>query len=631
MSAKRDLADLFSLLEKPTSEFVTSESFKRLEKEVDVIKYIEPFGLPEVKKLICCSAELAEQEWAAKYSDARRLYCADASLDVFELLMQYIDITKFENKILMCVDGSILGRINDYFTQINQEMDRAKKERSSLKGKIAKARKQAKDAPQEKDSLVEKNIEGIAIEGNSDEAAASSVKSEDELRLEKLNDQITEFEKSIEAFREHYEKAKTYLNQITNVEVMDAQRQKAYKAIDEIQPSVEEEFLIQYISDGELTTENEQSLRNYGFLQKFVALFEKTDYRNVAFPVLAKLYSDNAIDLECDLIAHFIGTHNRMLSEYLEKMYLSNPSYLEDTENRIFLEYSIKESIGGSNDYVTWWNTINKTSDWKIILKTADDVVDESLLKIATTLMHHVSGTSMDAFMELIQSTDVEKLGITPAEFIVEFIAQESPEQKDLVKSYIYRTDQSIRKLQRKLAAKEREINRYSQELFTSVYHPLEQLEELAVNLKHSDGEIKCSLVASHVIPALADLRVGLSAMGLETADEIESWKMQFFVDYDPQKHRMPSTPGSKGKKVKLQTLGFSYTDDDGNQKIRAAEVYIPAPVQKRPSKASVAKVSVQNKINHPENAAPSKKKRPHMNMNISNKPSKSTQKGEKK
>ena len=59
MSEKQDLAVLFSLLDRPIAEFVESEAFKRLEREPDVIRNIEPFGLPEVKKLICCSSNLS--------------------------------------------------------------------------------------------------------------------------------------------------------------------------------------------------------------------------------------------------------------------------------------------------------------------------------------------------------------------------------------------------------------------------------------------------------------------------------------------------------------------------------------------------------------------------------------------
>lgn len=622
MSEKRDLANLFRMLDRPIAEFVESESFKKLEQETDVIKHIEPFDLPEIKRLICCSDLLIAQKWAKKYTEARKLYVSDVGLDVDSLLIKYKDDLEFEKKILACVDDGVLCKINAFFKEIIAEKDQAKKDRSSLRGKITKARKKlpkmnCTDA--EEVTLINNAILKIKL---------------DELRVEELNKIIVAHEDFLKIYTKHASKTAEHLKRMQNIETMDIQRQKAYKVVDEIKPPAEEEFLCHYIRSGELSAEEEESLRNYGFLQRFIALFDKAIYRDMAFPVLAKLYSDNAIDLESDLIAKFINTHGRLLAEYLEKQYSEVPAYLEDTENRVFLEYSIRETLTGNDEYTLLWNKISKVTDWKIILEIAEEVSDDSLLKVAVNLMHHVSGYSMDAFMELLQSEEAKVFDITLAEFIIELVGQESPEQEDLLRKYIRGTDQNIRKLQRRVAVKEREINRHSQELFSALYQPLEQLEQLAVNLRLSDGEIKCSLVAGHVVNALAELRENLSALGLDTADEVATWRRQSFVDYDPEKHRMPSMIGSAGEQVKLQTLGFTYTDDEGNNKIRAAEVYIPAPAESQLEKAPQVKVSEQNQKKYVADTITSKKKKGYpKNRSVVEKPKKFTQnqKGKKK
>ncbi len=639
MSEKYDLAVLFGLLEKTVAEFVESESFKRLEKEPDVIRRIEPFELPEVKRLICCSAILAEQEWAKKYDEARRLYDDKNTWSVSWLLAQYNEVAIFEKKILACVDGSILDKINAFNKKITAEKEKAKKERASLKGKMTKAKKKlTKEIVQEtvtgKIDVAEKfDIENVAFKNSISEKLMVVTKSEDELRVEKLDKYIRERENILRKFEKHFSKTLAYLNKINNIETMDEQRQKAYRVINEIKPSEEEVFLDRYIHEGELSAKDEELLRDYGFLQRFMELFDKSEHRIYAFPVLAKLYMDNAIDLECDLIARFIGTHSKMLADYLEEQYSSVPGYLNDTENRVFLEYSIKHTVAGKNDYVKWWNSICKAADWKIVLDTAEEIIDDSLLKVVIKLMRHVSGTGMDAFLELLDSKEGETLRITRAEFIIELIGQEVPTRKNLVSSYVRSTDQNVRKLQRRVAIKEREINRYSQELFSALYQPLEQLEQLAVNLKLSNGEIKCSLVAEHVINALADLRENLSVLGLDTADDVTAWRRQLFVDYDPEKHRVPSSIGKAGEQVKLQTLGFTYMDDEGNNKVRAAEVYIPTLVEAQPEKTSDAK---NTKIKHQKKIAenmPSKKTKNSKSGNSMKKSKKSTQsqKGKRK
>ncbi len=636
MSEKHDLDVLFSMLERPTEEFMASIHFKNLEKEYDVIKRIEPFGLPEVKKLICCSDLLSQCDWAAKYAEARNFYLQSQELDVLNLLFRYQDAKTFEEKILNCVDGGILAVIYNYLTTLTEEKNSQKKERSTLKGKITKAKNKV---------TAEGNQETVPsatsdFGKNVNEAKAeptTEIKTDDEIHLEILDKAIEEKEHFLRAFDKHYSKVQLHLKKESNLEEMDAQRQKAYAAIDEIKPPREEEFLIQYISDGVLTEEAENELRNNGFLQRLLECLGKNSYKNVAFPVLAKLYSDGAIDLECNLIEQFIQTHNRMLAEYLEDQYTGNAKYIMDSENRSFIEYAIKESLNGVNDYVTWWNSIKSTDDWKYILEVSSEIQDEPVIRTAVKLMHHVYGTSMDSFMELISADENGELKITPGEFISEFLGQEAPEQKDLIRGYIRIAEQTTWKLQRRLASKERDLNRYRQDLFSSVYLPIEQLEELAVNLRLSDGKIKCSLVADHVISALASLREGLAAMGLETADDIETWQRQSLIVYDPEKHRMTSAVSDVNEKVKLQTLGYSYTDDEGNQKVRAAEVYIPAPLmnttnnEMKQSSGSQRNHAESGNNRHPQGGHNMKKKGYPKGGSIQNNNNKSKQKDGKR
>lgn len=632
MSEKQDLAILFSVLDKPVEEFTACPSFKNLEKENDIIKKIEPFGLPEVKKLICCSKILESCEWTTKYNVAREIYTQIDRMDVLKILSKYQDASQFEEDILKCVDGSILNLFLEFFDNMTLNKDSRKKEKASLKGKITKAKKKVEET--ESDSATIKNDE-VKVR-----------KTDDEIRLEKLEEEIAEKEQFLKCFEKHFARTRVYLLKITNLEEMDLQRQKAYAAIDEIKPSREEEFLIQFIRDGIITDEIESELRNYGFLQRLLECFDKNSYKDIAFPVLAKIYSEGAIDLESELVEKFVLNHNRMLAEYLEDQYTMDSQWINDAENRVFLEYSIKGTVSGNNDYVTWWNSIKLSGDWKYILEVASEMELGSLALISSKLMHHVYGQSMDAFMELLNAGNVQEIKLSASEFIDEFLRKEAPDQRDLVRGYIRNIEQSNRKIQRRLASKEREINRHSQELFSSLYAPLEELEELAVNLRLSDGKIDCSLVAGHVINALSSLREGLCAMGLETAEEIELWQKQSLIDYNPEKHRMTSVVENVNEKVKLQTLGYSYIDDEGNTKVRAAEVYIPAPLEDKKDSSDLKKDTNNvkenannsyhggnhSKGNYPKGAKSKKKRNGYLKKNKNNGHiNKHTQKGKRK
>lgn len=434
---------------------------------------------------------------------------------------------------------------------------------ASLKGKITKA----KNKLQDESGMEEK----ATVESDS--------KNSDELQVEELDKIIGEKDNFLKRFNKHYQVTKKYFDKYNNVEQMAKIREQAYAAIDEVKPPREEEFLLEYVESGSLSDENIEELKNYGFVQRFLECFNKKSYIDLAFPVLSKLYEDGAIDFEDKQICQFVNNHPRLLAEYLEDEYNKNPESLMDEDNGILIEYAIKSCLDGCNDYITWWNTIKTPKDWKYILKKINDMYGIPIEEKATKLLHHVEGKSLTAFVELMNSNEANDVSLSASELVSEYLGQEAPDAKDLVRGYVRNFEQSNRRLQRRLVSKERELNRFSSDLFSSIYLPLEQLENLAVNLRLSDGEIKCSLVAGQMIQALASLREGLSAMGLDTADEIENWQCQSLIEYDVEKHRMSSPVISHEDKVKLQTLGYAYIDDEGNRKIRAAEVYIPAPV----------------------------------------------------
>lgn len=133
MSEKQDLAILFSLLDKPTKDYMASPSFCRLEQEKEVVKHIEKFRLPEVNKLICCSSILADLEWTQQYTSVRYLYGTSSDFDVVDLLSKFAnDLTGFEERILSVVGSDIIKKIIAYFNKVKNERDRNKKERASL-------------------------------------------------------------------------------------------------------------------------------------------------------------------------------------------------------------------------------------------------------------------------------------------------------------------------------------------------------------------------------------------------------------------------------------------------------------------------------------------------------------------
>ena len=94
-------------------------------------------------------------------------------------------------------------------------------------------------------------------------------------------------------------------------------------------------------------------------------------------------------------------------------------------------------------------------------------------------------------------------------------MASSNPQNRDIVIAMMRLMDQLNRKIQRKLNIAERRINSQGQDLFSSIYIPVEHLEEIAVNLRESKGSINCSLVGKQLTEMIAELREGLSVMNL--------------------------------------------------------------------------------------------------------------------
>ena len=117
-------------------------------------------------------------------------------------------------------------------------------------------------------------------------------------------------------------------------------------------------------------------------------------------------------------------------------------------------------------------------------------------------------------------------------------------------------------------------MNSQEQELFSSIYSPLEQLEELAINLRCTDGSIKCNLVAGQLMNMIGLLRDGLISIGVETIVDSDDWKSQANICFDSEKHRSTIPIKDIPEMVKPRTMGFMYRDDDGEKQLHPAKVY---------------------------------------------------------
>ena len=136
--------------------------------------------------------------------------------------------------------------------------------------------------------------------------------------------------------------------------------------------------------------------------------------------------------------------------------------------------------------------------------------------------------------------------------------------------------EQNQRKIQRKLNTTERIVRSQSQEIFSNLYSPMQDLEDLTASIKDTQKEIDCNLVAGKLFTVVEELRSGLTALGVDTVEDFDSWRKRSLVSYDSQKHKaFLMNDNDDISEVKIRTLGFIYRDDDDVENRVLAEVCI--------------------------------------------------------
>lgn len=153
-----------------------------------------------------------------------------------------------------------------------------------------------------------------------------------------------------------------------------------------------------------------------------------------------------------------------------------------------------------------------------------------------------------------------------------------------------------------KLNSTERSLRSQSQELFSSLYNPLERLEELAINLSITSGHIESALVGKQICDQLAELRGALETFNISPVGDIEDWKSLKGVPFEPAHHQLSVDVKKFPERVRLKSLGFSYVDDEGIQKERKAQVFFFNTPNPEPSHS-------QKKSSHGKSRSATRKK----------------------
>lgn len=572
MSIKVQLAELCANRKLPMAEYKKLTAFAMLEQESAIIEKIEGFHLPEITKLICGSEILGALPWAGKYQKISPLYCKPEEIDVVQVILGCKTASSFEGEILRFADAGILQVFQKYYDDLLTLQDTKRKERTKLVKKINTQKKKEEESATSVAETTEETEVPLMSENkeNGDTSAPPEVQlSADEKKLEILKNELSKLDKYLKQHKVYIEKIRDYVAKVQETD-SDENREKAYRSLNDVKMPYEEAFLKSFISSGVVSGEYHVQFRDQGFVNRVLQCLEKGSFKDYALPILLRLYDEGAIDLIEGPASDFLNQHPERLCDYLVEKAPISVEDLSNPELELLIEKAIQKELSdatgkSSSFFSEFWNTIVDQSIWRWIVSKVNEIINgENINSAVSCLLLKLGGKAAKSLVEVLFDDSEATIKVSTAEVMASLLKNSGSCERDVIIETIRLLEQNNRKVQRKLNTSERKLRSHSQELFSSVYLPMEQLEELAINLKLTKGEIKASLVASHLIDIVLSLREGFEALDLLPIADTDDWKYQNKIEFDPDTHHVTMDNDCVPDTIRLRSLGFRYQDDDG-------------------------------------------------------------------
>lgn len=586
MNIKVQLAELCANRKLPMAEYKKLSAFSILEQESAIVEKIECFYLPEITKLICGSEILSALSWAGKYQRVSPLYCNPEEMDVAQVIRGCKTVSSFECEILRFADAGILQMFQKYYDDLLARRDAKCKERTKLEEEIKAENSSVETIEEAENNLISENKE------NGDVSVTPEVQlSDDEKKLEILKSELSELDKYFEQNKVYIEKIRAYAEKVQETG-SDENREKAYRSLDDVKMSQEETFLKNFISSGVVSEEYHVQFHDQGFVNRVLQCLEKGLFKDYSLPILLKLYDECAIDLVEGPASDFLNQHPERLCDYLVEKVPISVEDLSNPELELLIEKAIQKELsdatGKSTSFFSeFWNTIVDQSIWHWIVSKINEITNgENINSAVSCLLLKLDGKAAKSLVEVLFDDSKATIKVSATEIMASLLKNSGSCERDIIIETIRSLEQNNRKVQRKLNTSERKLRSHSQELFSSVYLPIEQLEELAINLKLTKGEIKASLVASHLIDIVLSLRDGLETLDLLPIADSDDWKYQNKIPFDSNTHRITMDNDCMPNTVRLRSLGFRYQDDDGEWQQYNAQASIEIDLPKSEKKA---------------------------------------------
>lgn len=602
MTYKQMIAELASTEEFSVERLKALEAYKELEQHPEIIKAIESYHLPEINRLICTSDLLLKESWAKYYkkiSDIVRYEDNSNSINsksnklkqekaINKLLIEMNkagDDGESEFKQLINLEDNIFKiRLAESFHNISNEIQIAKKEVDKIKKE------------QEKRAEIKKRKES---------EIRSYCNEYDELSDKDLDEKIDELLDDINYksdWMKDYERFAEIISHNNNPD-FEERRSKVYAITKTFSEPDADEFVELFIRENVISEEYIQSLRKPEFLSKVISCLNRM--QKYACQVILCLVNEGYIDLNSKEFKECINNiESKYLHGYLFEEYKERKSIINDKTVLKLWNIAILKEIQNEHKepiFTDLWAIIDDKKSWNYIIKSVAMCSDfyKNIIKFISV----DNPRSPSIIAELIVSSDDIKIRSSVTEIASEILGNDK--QNRIVRELLYEMNSINSKNITQLNIANRKNLRYGQDLFSSIYKPVEQLEGFTIDLKMSTKNFSKNIIINELMDIVEKLRDGLLDLDIDTVEELDNWKNQISVKYNLKKHMLESMSEIKPSEVKIHALGYKYKDSDGKKQCYRAKVYVSDDFIEVNNKKQSVKDSIKNKPYKKKNITP--------------------------
>lgn len=575
------MAELYANKDLPADEYIKKPFFSEIESSPEIIEKLEQFHLPEITKMICCSDAIIAFEWAKKYLPLRDYCIGSCHIQLETILAQYEQkengITEFETDFLITCYTPIIKELCEQSKAHFEEIDHIKSKIKETAAEIEKlkAKQDAFQQPDVNETNAQSSVESSEDKKTDAKRYATSKVNSLQRECNDLEEQLKEKETFVEKFNKYLRKLDQHFTMLSSDDE-DNRRNEAYKSIEgTTKQSDEERFVATYKQSGKVTDEFREKLLSADFCRNYLKVLSQRNSLTFAIPFLVLLHNQAEIDIETDIYRQFLNDHAELLVPYLIEEYNKQNNLTIDNTNRALLEIFLRSIIVNEKTfkYAELFNHIQDAVTWKYIFSYA--ISFDNKCRSIALLLNGLRGKPIQLMFDFISEALASDVKISVHD-ICEELFHLNGNNNDVVLRLIGLLEQNQRKIQRKLNTTERIVRSQSQEIFSNLYSPMQDLEDLTASIKDTNDKIDCNLVAGRLFTVVEEFRSGLTSLGVEPVEDYDLWRRRIKVPFDSQKHKaFLMNTEDEIEEVKIRTLGFLYTDDENTENKILAEVCI--------------------------------------------------------